>query len=101
MQNLALWGRSMGAATAMLYLGKTLDIKAVIFDSPYKHLKGVLEQILKNNSNVPSLLIGGAVKVLSKTIEEKTGFDPNNVNPLKYNAPGIHIPALFLYPDDD
>jgi alpha/beta superfamily hydrolase len=41
--SLALWGKSMGAVTALLYLGKTLDIKAVILDSPYRSLRGCIE----------------------------------------------------------
>jgi pimeloyl-ACP methyl ester carboxylesterase len=37
--HVALWGRSMGAVTAMLYLAKTIDVKAAVFDSPFRSLK--------------------------------------------------------------
>lgn len=88
LRGLALWGRSMGAVTAILYLGKTINIKAVILDSPYKDGRVCIEQVLQNSSSLPSIMMGGASKLIVKTIEEKTGFDLNNVNPLKYNVPG-------------
>lgn len=100
-RSLAIWGRSMGAVAALQYLGKTIDVKAVVLDSPYKHLKNYIEQALKKSSSIPSLMVGGAVKVITKTIEEKAGFDPSNVNPLKYNVPGLHLPVLFVAPAED
>ena len=96
-----LWGRSMGAVSSLLYLGKNVEIKAVVLDSPFKHLKNYIENTLRKTSNIPSLVINGAVKVICKTIEDKVGFDPNNVNPLKYNAPGLYLPVLFIAPQED
>ena len=42
-RNIALWGRSMGAVSALLYLTKTIEIQAVILDSPFKNLKSYVE----------------------------------------------------------
>jgi hypothetical protein len=36
---IGLWGRSMGAVSALLYLAKTIEIQALILDSHYKNLK--------------------------------------------------------------
>ena len=66
--SLALWGRSIGAMTTLMYLSKTHDIKAAIVDSPSRHLKSYIEHHIKKNSNLPSLVVGGAVKIVSKTI---------------------------------
>lgn len=38
----ALWGRSMGAVTALLYLPQDNRISAVVLDSPFKSLKGLI-----------------------------------------------------------
>ena len=38
---IALWGRSMGAVTALLYLPEDNHITSVILDSPFKSLKGL------------------------------------------------------------
>ena len=41
-KSIALWGRSMGAVTALLYLNKAQFIQAVIVDSPFKSLKALV-----------------------------------------------------------
>jgi hypothetical protein len=87
----------MGAVSAMLALSKTLEVKAVVLDCAFKNLKAFIEDSLKTQLRLPSLVIGGTVKIISKTIEEKAGFDINNVNPYKFSAPGLHIPALFAF----
>lgn len=46
---------------------------------------------------MPSLLISGAVKMISKTIEDKAGFDIQNVNPCKFSVPGLHLPVYFIF----
>ena len=66
--HVALWGRSMGAVTAMLYLAKTIDVKAAVFDSPFKSLKSLIEDMTKKNSKIPSFVLGGAIKIISKTV---------------------------------
>lgn len=66
--HIALWGRSMGAVTSMLYLAKTIDIKAAIFDSPFKSLKNLVEDMAHKNSKIPSFVLAGAIKIISKTI---------------------------------
>jgi hypothetical protein len=57
--------------SGLLYLGKTIDVKAVILDSPYRSLKSYIDYRLKKHSNIPSLVIGGVSKIVSSTIEEK------------------------------
>lgn len=58
----------MGAVTAMLYLGKTIEIKGAIFDSPFKNLKCLVEDMSKKNSKIPTFVLAGAIKIISKTI---------------------------------
>ena len=41
-RSLALWGKSLGAVAGMLYLGKTIDVKAIIMDSPYRNAKNYI-----------------------------------------------------------
>lgn len=85
----------MGAVTAMLYLPRQKDVKAVIFDNPYKNVKSVIEGML-NQTKVPSFMVGGAAKIISKSVQDKADFDLNNVNPVKYVAPGLSCPAFFI-----
>jgi alpha-beta hydrolase superfamily lysophospholipase len=39
---IAIWGRSMGAVTALLYLPLDNQISSAVFDSPFKSLKGLV-----------------------------------------------------------
>ena len=39
---IALWGRSMGAVSALLYLATHEGITAAIFDSPFKSFKSLV-----------------------------------------------------------
>jgi hypothetical protein len=91
----------MGAVTTMLYLSKTIDIKGVIFDSPFKNLKCLVEDMAKKNSKIPSFVLAGAIKIISKTVEDKANFSIYNINPLKYSVPGLYCPAFFIVAIDD
>jgi len=39
---IAIWGRSMGAVTALRYISKHPDIAAAVYDSPFKSLKNLI-----------------------------------------------------------
>jgi hypothetical protein len=58
----------MGAVTALMYLKKDHDIKAAVFDSPFKSLQSLIEDLCKKNSKIPMFILAGAVKIISKTI---------------------------------
>lgn len=80
---IGLWGRSMGAVTALMYLKKDPKIKAAVFDSPFKSLASLIEDLCKKNSKIPMFILNGAVKIVSKTIEDRAKFDIYKLNPLK------------------
>jgi hypothetical protein len=50
---------------------------------------------------VPSFVLAGAIKIISKTVEDKAGFSIYNINPLKYSVPGLYCPAFFIVAIDD
>jgi len=85
----------LGAVTAMLYLPRKKEVKAVIFDNPYKNVKSVIEGML-NQTKVPSFMVGGTAKIIAKSVQDKADFDLNNVNPVKYVAPSLSCPAFFI-----
>ncbi len=74
----------MGAVTALLYMRKSNHVCAAIFDSPFKSLKSLIEDMCKKNSKIPALIITGALKIIAGTIQEKAKFDIYKLNPLKY-----------------
>lgn len=98
---LALWGRSMGAVTALLYLPEDNQITSVALDSPFKSLKGLVEDMAAKTSKVPGFVLSTALKMIERTIKEKNGFNISKLNPLKYGAPKIFIPSFFIVGIDD
>ncbi len=44
-EEIALWGRSMGASTALIYASKILPVKisSIVLDSPFKDLEKLIK----------------------------------------------------------
>ena len=63
-------------------------------------MKSVIEEMVKQ-TKIPSLVAGGAVKMISKTIQDKGDFDLHNINPGKYVAPVLQCPAFFVVSTND
>ena len=42
---IALWGRSMGAVTALMYADRDPSIAALVLDSPFSNLKTLAEEL--------------------------------------------------------
>ena len=91
----------MGAVTALLYLPIDPDISAVIIDSPFKNLKSLVEDMAAKTSKIPNFILSAALKIIGKTIKQKANFDIFDVNPLKFGAPYIYIPGMFIVAIDD
>lgn len=70
MTKIALWGRSMGAVTALRYAAKNPNaISVAIYDSPFKSLKSLIGDLCKKNSKIPMFILSGALKIISSTIK--------------------------------
>ena len=54
--NIGIWGRSMGAATSLLYAHKDPRVKAICFDSPFADFKKLAKEISMNHFNFPNFL---------------------------------------------
>ena len=91
----------MGAVTALKYAHKNPEIKVVVFDSPFKNLKSLISDICKKNSKIPSIILNGALKIISKTIKDKANFDIYDLDPIKDDAPHIQAPGFFIVGEED
>ena len=87
----ALWGRSMGAATAVMAEYQLLRL--VIVDSAYASLRELIAAIGVDNG-VPSMLMTPALWMLKRKISSGYGFDINGIRPIDY-ARKATWPALF------
>lgn len=46
--NLALWGRSMGATTSLIYASQNLSIAGLVLDSPFSRLTDLIQDIVRD-----------------------------------------------------
>lgn len=52
-----LWGRSMGAATAIMHAERDFSIGGLALDSPFSSMKILLWEIAKKNSKMPKFIL--------------------------------------------
>lgn len=106
---IVLWGRSMGAVTAMLYGDHTRDapeVHGLVLDSPFSDFEVVATERVDHARSKglfapgASCLVPIVLAMLSSSIEVAAGFDPRKLNTLTA-AGRCTIPALFLIADED
>ena len=92
----ALWGRSMGAATALIYAHRDKRIKAICLDSPFANFCRLGRELTKQYINLPDFLINGILKIIGSTIKDKNGIDIFKLNPIE-EAENTFQPAIFIH----
>ena len=75
--NIGIWGKSMGASTALLYAHKDQRIKAICYDSPFADFRKLAKELAVNHFNYPNFLIDTILNFLMKKIKKKNGLDIN------------------------
>ena len=95
-----IWGRSMGAATTMIYAHKDKRIKAICMDSPFADFSLLAKELVLKQIKLPNFLIEGALKIIRKTIINKNGLDINKLKPIDA-APKTTQPAIFIHANND
>ena len=97
---IGLWGRSMGAATTMLYAHKDKRIKAIVMDSPFADFNLLARELVLKHIKLPNCLIQGALKIIKKTVKKKNGLDIDRLKPIEA-APKTTQPAMFIIANED
>jgi hypothetical protein len=90
----------MGAVTALMYSERDLNIGGMVLDSPFSDLKLLVKDLAKTYSNIPSLLISGALKFVKHSVKKRAGFDLSTVKPIAH-VEHCYVPALFGIAIDD
>ena len=98
--NIGIWGRSMGAATTMIYAHKDNRIKALVMDSPFADFNILAKDIVLQQIKLPNFLIEGALKIVRMTIRKKNGLDIEKLKPID-SAPKTKQPAIFIHANSD
>eukprot|EP01102_Stenamoeba_stenopodia_P019189 TRINITY_DN716_c0_g1_i1.p1 TRINITY_DN716_c0_g1~~TRINITY_DN716_c0_g1_i1.p1 ORF type:complete len:841 (+),score=171.91 TRINITY_DN716_c0_g1_i1:121-2523(+) len=104
-----IWGRSMGAATALLYTAQydsddrsQNKISALILDSPFASLKRLSKEVVQNAkvNKVPQSLTKAfsnlGLKLVRKSIKKRAKFDINKLAPIAV-VDQCKCPVLFIH----
>lgn len=101
-EDIYLWGRSMGAVTSILFAHHShdIDIQGMVLDSPFTETKTMICDLITSRASIPRLLIKTALLPISSTIKSKTNYDVLSNNPIEY-AGSLHTPVYMFVSKDD
>jgi hypothetical protein len=99
-EEFGLWGRSMGAVTALLYSQKDTSISVLALDSPFKNMNKLANEIAKQKTNMPSLILKGAIALIKSTIQKKVKFSLDDIDVMPKIEKSV-MPALFITSKED
>jgi len=101
---IALWGRSMGAATALLHGDRDPSIAAMVLDSPFADLTQLAEEMVdkgrQQGLTVPGFVVSIAIRMIRSSVQKQAGFNIRDLSPAAH-ADRCFIPALFVAGEDD
>ena len=98
---IGLWGRSMGAVTAIMYASEhPKNISALILDSGFYSLNLLIRELVDSKVNLPNFIFEKILKMVKETVKEKAGFDLDEIEPFIY-AKNCCVPAFFCHGEED
>lgn len=96
---IGLWGRSMGAVSALMHADRDPTLAAICLDSPFSSLRELIEEIAQSDRlflPVPTWLVNGILAVIRSRVKALADFDIEDLVPLNH-GPKSAVPALFLH----
>ena len=97
---IGLWGRSMGAATSIIYASKDPTIAGIFLDSPFYSLNLLIDELSKDKVSLPDFLVRQIIKMIKQTVKDKADFNIDDIEPGEY-AQKCFVPAFFCHGKDD
>lgn len=101
---IALWGRSMGAATALLHGERDPSIAAMVLDSAFASLRMLAEEMVEKGRQhglrVPNFIVHMAIRFIRSSVRRAADFDIDHLSPITH-ADRCYIPAVFIAGKDD
>lgn len=101
---IALWGRSMGAATALMHGERDPSIAAMVLDSAFASLNMLAEEMVEKARQqgmfAPGLLVAIVIKFIRSSVQKRANFDIKALAPID-NADKCFIPAMFVAAEGD
>jgi pimeloyl-ACP methyl ester carboxylesterase len=101
---IALWGRSMGAATALMFGDRDPSIACMILDSPFADLSQLAEEMVEKGREqgivVPNFVVSVALRMIQGSVKKQANFNIKNISPIMH-ADKCFIPALLVAGEHD
>jgi pimeloyl-ACP methyl ester carboxylesterase len=101
---IALWGRSMGAATALMFGDRDPSIACMILDSSFADLSQLAEEMVEKGRDqgiiVPNFVVSVALRMIQGSVKKQAGFNIKQISPIAH-ADKCFIPALFVAGEHD
>jgi fermentation-respiration switch protein FrsA (DUF1100 family) len=102
---IGLWGRSMGAATAIMYGARDSRIDCMICDSSFASLVQLAEELVEMARQqgilVPNVVVSAALKMIRWSVDKHAKFNIRDLSPITHATECKTIPALFIHGEDD
>jgi len=100
-----LWGRSMGAVTAIMYAHEFKEaasvLLALVLDSPFSDAKTMIADLLTSHSpNLPRFLISSFLFPISQTLKSQTGYPVLSSSP-RLLVSELSIPSIYIVAKED
>ncbi|OII74409.1 hypothetical protein cand_005080 [Cryptosporidium andersoni] len=98
-----IWGRSMGAATALMYgsTEKSDFLKGIVVDSSFSSLRQLCHELVHLYVPLlPNFLVDSALSFIQTTIMEKAKANIDDMAPIKY-VKQSKVPSLFIAGTND
>lgn len=101
---IALWGRSMGAATSLMFGDRDPSIACMILDSPFADLSKLAEELVEKGREqgiiVPTFVVSVALKMIQNSVKKQANVNIKQISPISH-ADKCFIPALFVAGEHD
>ncbi|CCW67946.1 unnamed protein product [Phytomonas sp. Hart1] len=103
--SIAIWGRSMGAVTAIMYAARDPSINCIVCDSPFSSLKELIDDLVIQYtapalSWVSNFIVSNTVKVIRRNIVKRAMFDIDDIDTVKF-ARDCKVPTMLIHGEDD
>ena len=98
--DIGLWGRSMGAATSLIYSSMDRRIKAVVADSPFEDFRLLAKEMVMNEIKLPGFLVEGAISIIGKSVKNRNGMNINEIKAIE-SVKNSNVPIIFIHAKDD
>ena len=100
---MALWGRSMGACTALIYCSEHPEtVSCMILDSPFKDLRKLIKEIAAERTKLPGLFFEPILSLVDNQLQGKIQhkFAQYKMKAYLSRVPS-YVPMLFLVSRND